>query len=320
MIRSLVIIAAVALVAWLVGSQLPPRSYEVRVLCLILLAASMAQCWNIIGGLANQISLGHGAFFGIGAYASTVLQISFGLTPWLGALVGMAGAILAALLLSLPTMRLKGPYFALATLAFAEACRVVANALSITGGPQGLSVPFLGNSWSMLQFRAPGSYLPIFIGLFVVTSLAFALLANGRMGYLLRALRENEDAAEVAGVDTLRTKLAGSLVSAALTALCGTAFAQFNFFIDPDSVFSASSISIRMALIAIVGGVGTLIGPILGALAVVPLEEFLSATLSQYIGGIAPFTFGVVLIAVVLLRPRGLASLPWLRLAEGGSR
>lgn len=318
MIRSLLIIAGVAIAAWLVGMQLPPRSYHVRVLCLILLAASMAQCWNIVGGLANQISLGHGAFFGIGAYASTVLQISFGLTPWIGALAGIGLAMAAALLLSLPTMRLKGPYFALATLAFSEACRIVATAATVTGGPQGLSVPFLGNSWTMLQFRAPGAYVPVFIGLFVITSIAFALLANGRLGYQLRALRENEDAAEVAGVDTLRTKLIGSLVSAALTALCGTAFAQFTFFIDPDTVFSASAISIRMALIAIVGGVGTLIGPLLGALAVVPLEEVLSATLSQYVGGIAPFTFGVVLIAVVLLRPRGLASLPGLRRAEGG--
>ncbi|MEP9350410.1 branched-chain amino acid ABC transporter permease [Xanthobacter sp. KR7-225] len=318
MIRALIIIAGVSLAAWIVGSQLPARSYEVRVLCLILLAASMAQSWNIIGGLANQISLGHGAFFGIGAYASTILQLSYGLSPWLGALAGMAAAMLAALLLSLPTMRLKGPYFALATLAFAEACRVVANALPMTGGPQGVSVPFLGDSWAMLQFRAPGTYLPVFIGLFALTSLVFALLANGRIGYQLRALRENEDAAEVAGVATLRTKLIGSLASAALTALCGTLFAQFTFFIDPDSVFSVSAISIRMALIAIVGGVGTLIGPILGALAIVPLEEVLSATLSQYIGGIAPFTFGLVLIAIVLLRPRGLASLPGLRLAEGG--
>ena len=138
------------------------------------------------------------------------------------------------------------------------------------------------------------------------------------MGYLLRAVREDEDAAEVAGVDTLRTKLAGSLLSAALTALCGTAFAQFTFFIDPDTVFSPSAISIRMALIAIVGGVGTLIGPVLGALVIVPLEEVLSATLSQYVGGIAPFTFGLVLIAVVLVRPRGFASLPGLRLVEGG--
>jgi branched-chain amino acid transport system permease protein len=315
--RALLLLAGIAVVAWLVGSQLNPRGYEVRVLCLVLLAASMAQSWNIVGGLANQLSLGHGAFFGIGAYTATVLQISAGVSPWPGALAGMALAMIAALVLSLPTMRLKGPYFALATLAFAEACRVVANAAGITGGPQGLSVPFVGNSWWMLQFRTPGSYLPVFIGLFVVTSLAFALLANGRWGYLLRALRENEDAAEVAGVDTLRTKLVGSLISAALTALCGTAFAQFNFFIDPDTVFSPSGVSIRMALLAIVGGIGTLIGPILGALAIVPLEEVLSATLSQYLGGIAPFTFGVVLIAVVLLRPRGLASLPGLRLLEG---
>ncbi len=308
--RSLLLIAGVAVVALALGFTLQPRGYAVRVVCLILLAASLGQCWNIVGGLANQLSLGHAAFFGIGAYTSTMLQINYGISPWAGMVFGMALAALVSVLLSMPTMRLKGPYFSLATLAFAEACRIVAtSATGLTGGPQGVSVPFVGNSWAMMQFRGAGPYVPIFTAFLVIVSLVFAFLAHGRMGYLLRAIRENEEAAEVAGVNTLGVKLAGAAISAALTAACGTLFAQFTFFIDPDIVFNATSISIRAALIAIVGGVGLLGGPIVGGVIVVLLEEFLNATLSNHAAGIAPLIFGIVLIAIVLWRPKGLVSL-----------
>ncbi len=308
--RSLVLIAAVALVALALGFTFQPRGYAVRVVCLILLAVSLGQCWNIVGGLANQLSLGHAAFFGIGAYASTMLQINYGMTPWAGMFFGMVLAALVSVLLAIPTMRLKGPYFSLATLAFAEACRIVAtSATGLTGGPQGVSVPFVGNSWWMMQFRGAGPYVPIFTGFLVIVSLVFAFLSHGRIGYLLRAIRENEDAAEVAGVNTLGVKLAGAAISAALTAACGTLFAQFTFFIDPDIVFNATSVSIRAALIAIVGGVGVLGGPIVGGVIVVLLEELLNGSLSNRAAGIAPLIFGIVLIAIVLWRPQGLVSL-----------
>lgn len=310
MIRPIILIAAVAIIALAFGLVLDPRGYAVRVVCLILLAASLGQCWNIVGGLANQISLGHAAFFGIGAYTSTMLQINYGLSPWIGLPIGMLLAAIIGVLISLPTMRLKGSYFSLATLAFGEACRIVATAAtSLTGGPQGVSVPFVGNSWAMMQFRGAGGYVPIFVGLFVVISVTFMVLAHGRLGYMLRAIRENEDAAEVAGINTLGVRLAGAAISAALTAATGTLFAQFTFFIDPDIVFSMSSISIRAALIAILGGVGTLAGPIIGALIIVPLEEFLSAYLSSKAAGIAPLIFGFILIGIVIWRPTGLVSL-----------
>ncbi len=310
MIRSLILITVVTCAALTLGAVLEPRGYAVRVVCLILLAASLGQCWNIVGGLANQISLGHAAFFGIGAYTSTMLQINYGLSPWIGMPLGMLLAALVGVLISIPTMRLKGSYFSLATLAFGEACRIIATAAtSLTGGPQGVSVPFAGNSWTMLQFRGAAGYVPVFAGLFVVVSVSFMLLAHGRLGYMLRAIRENEDAAEVAGINTLGVRLTGAAISAALTAAAGTLFAQFTFFIDPDIVFNAVSISIRAALIAILGGVGTLAGPIIGALIIVPLEEVLSAYLSNKAAGVAPLIFGFILIGIVVWRPSGLASL-----------
>ncbi|MCA1326062.1 branched-chain amino acid ABC transporter permease [Herbaspirillum sp. alder98] len=304
----LIVLCGVACVA--AGALLQPTGYAVRVLCLVLMAASLGQCWNIVGGLANQVSLGHAAFFGIGAYASTLLQIRWGISPWIGMPVGMLLASIAAWVIALPTMRLKGPYFALATLAFGEACHIVAVSFpQLTGGPQGVSIPFIGDSWRMLQFRGAGGYVPVLAGFFVLVCGVYQCMASGRMGYYLRAIRENEEAAEMSGVNTLRVKLIGGVVSASLTALAGSLFAQFTAFFDPDSVFSVAGISIRAALIAIVGGVGSLWGPVIGAVFVVLIEELLNAGFSNQAAGVAPFIFGVVLIVVVLARPQGLASL-----------
>ncbi|ETR78075.1 ABC transporter permease [Afipia sp. P52-10] len=314
MIRSLLVISIFAAAALVAGAVLDPRGYIVRVVCLMLLAASLGQCWNIVGGLANQISLGHAAFFGIGAYTTTILQIRYGISPWIGLFLGAAIAGLVGFLISIPTMRLKGSYFALATLAFGEACRIFATAAAgLTGGPQGISVPFVGNSWAMMQFRGAGPYVPILVGLFILISVIFVVLSNGKLGYLLRATRESEDAAEVAGVNTLGVKLAGSTISAALTAVVGTMFVQFNFFIDPDIVFNPTSVSIRAALITIVGGVGILTGPIFGAIAIVTMEEVLSAYLSNQAAGVAPLIFGGLLIAIVLWKPAGLSAISFSR-------
>ncbi|GGF69773.1 amino acid ABC transporter permease [Azorhizobium oxalatiphilum] len=284
-----------------------PRGHLLRVAAMALLFAAMAQSWNIVGGLANQVSLGHAAFFGLGAYTSTLLFLRFGISPWIGMFAGAALAAFAAALLSFPTFRLKGHYFALATLAFAEVLRVIANSwASVTGGPVGLSIPFLGTKPELFAFRAVSSYYWIILALLVIVCLAFRLLARGAIGYRLRAVRENENAAEVAGVDTFRVKLTASIISAAFTALCGTVFAQFTFFFDPDSIFALSGISVRMAMIAIVGGLGTLGGPIIGALFLIPLEEVANAYLSSAAAGLSQFVFGAILVAAILIQPRGL--------------
>jgi len=283
-----------------------PRGHLLRVAAMVLLFAAMAQSWNIVGGLANQISLGHAAFFGLGAYTSTLLFLKLGVSPWIGMFVGAGVASAAAALLSIPTFRLKGHYFALATLAFAEVLRVIANSwASLTGGPVGLSIPFMGTQPAYFAFRAVSSYYWAILGLLVFVCLVFHLLARGAIGYRLRAVRENENAAEVAGVDTFRVKLTASVISAALTAMCGTVFAQFTFFFDPDSIFSLAGISVRMAMIAIVGGLGTLGGPLIGALFLIPLEEVANAYLSSKAAGLSQLVFGLILIAAILIQPRG---------------
>ncbi|MEW6641936.1 MAG: branched-chain amino acid ABC transporter permease [Pseudomonadota bacterium] len=283
-----------------------PRGYAIRILCLALLFGAMAQSWNIVAGLANQVSLGHAAFFGIGAYTSTLLLIHFGLSPWLGMIAGALLGAVAALLISLPTMRLRGHYFALATLAFGEVMRVIANSWGgLTGGPVGLSVPFAPPSLAMLQFKETRPYYWLMLAALVIVTVIFLVIRRSRLGYRLRAIKENADAAEAIGVDTTRTKIIAAVISGMLTACLGTLYAQFQFFFDPDTVFGVASISVRMAMIAIVGGVGTAAGPILGAFFVIPLEEFANQIFSAEAAGLSQLVFGVLLILVILVEPRG---------------
>lgn len=311
MSRPLVLGAVVAVLAALcLPLGLDPQGYAIRVATLVALFGAMAQSWNVVGGLANQMSLGHAAFFGIGAYTSTLLLIHAGLSPWLGLLAGGVLGGLAAALISLPTMRLSGHYFALATLAFGEVMRVVANSWAgLTGGPVGISVPFAPDSLWLFNFRStlPHYYIAL-VTLCLVTAI-FVAIRKSALGYRLRAVRENIDAAEVVGVNTAGTKLVAAVVSGALMAMTGTLYAQLNFFFDPDTVFGAAPISIRVALIAIVGGVGTAIGPIIGALVIIPLEEAANLFLSSQVAGLSGFAYGLVLIAVILVQPHGLAAL-----------
>ena len=306
---------SLAVVAVTVMSLLPltldPQGYEIRILCIAMLFAALGQAWNIVGGLANQISLGHAAYFGIGAYTSTILLRLFSLSPWLGGILGMVLAVLFALLLSVPTVRLKGHYFALATLGAGEAMRVIANSwTSVTGGPVGISVPYSRESslW-MMQFPTvlPNYYL--FLIALVIICLVFWKIQTGALGFRLRAIKENEQAAEVIGVDTYRAKLIASTVSAAITAFMGTLYAQFQFFFDPDTVFGVATISVKMALIAILGGVGTLLGPLLGAAFIIPMEEFANSYFGSSVAGLSQFAYGVILVVIILINPRGLVAL-----------
>ncbi len=305
-----IVIAILILIAAAVPQFMNPNGYWIRVFTFTLLFAAMAQAWNLIGGLANQLSLGHAAFFGIGAYTSTILLINFGISPWIGMFAGGALGGLAALVIAIPTMRLQGHYFALATLAFGEVARVIANVwTSLTGGPVGLSVPFMPPSFAAYSFKQllPHAYIAL-IALIVVTAL-FEIIRRSAMGYRLRAIRENAAAAEVIGIDTTKVKLQTAVISGALMAMLGTIFAQVAVFFDPDTAFSAVSISIRVALIAIIGGVGTAAGPILGAFFIVPVEELMNDLFSAAAAGLSQVIFGVILIVVILWRPRGFVTI-----------
>ena len=308
--RQKIAVGIVIAAAALLPLMLDPRGYWIRVLAITLLFAAMAQAWNIVGGLANQISLGHAAFFGIGAYTSTVLLLKFGISPWLGMLVGGVLGGLAAFIVAIPTMRLQGHYFALATLAFGEVMRVIANVwTTLTGGPGGLSVPFSAPSFWDYSFKLLRPHAYIALAALIVVTAIFEIIRRSAMGYRLRAIRQNQSAAEVIGVDTTRVKLQAAVISGALMAMLGTLYAQIAVFFDPDTVFGIAGISIRIALIAIIGGVGTAAGPILGAFFIIPLEETMNGLLSSRAAGLSQLVFGIILIAVILWRPRGFITL-----------
>jgi branched-chain amino acid transport system permease protein len=290
--RRWMIVAAALVVACLLPLLLDPQGYWIRVLTFTFLFAAMAQAWNIIGGLANQTSLGHAAFFGIGAYTSTVLLMKFGISPWIGMFAAAALGGLAAFVIAIPTMRLQGHYFALATLAFGEVLRVIANVwTSVTGGSSGISVPFSPPSLANYSFKLLRPHAYIALAALVIVTVIFEVIRRGAMGYRLRAIKENPSAAEVIGIDTTKVKL------------------QVAVFFDPDTVFSAASISIRVALIAILGGIGTAVGPIFGALFIIPLEELMNDWFSASVAGLSQLIFGIILIVVILWRPRGFVTL-----------
>ena len=313
-ISRVIVVAGILFVALCLPLGLDPQGYAIRVLTLIFLFAAMAQSWNIVGGLANQMSLGHAAFFGIGAYTSTLLLIRMGLSPWLGMCAAALLGGMAAALLSLPTMRLSGHYFALATLAFGEVMRVIANTwASVTGGPGGISVPFGQDSWWMLNFKSTRPHYYLTLAALLAVTAVFVAIQRSAFGYRLRAIRENIAAAEVVGVDSARTKILAATISGALIAALGTLYAQLTFFFDPDTVFGLGPVSIRVALIAILGGAGVAIGPIIGALVIIPLEEGANFAFASQAAGLSGLIYGLLLVAVILVEPRGLVALVGLR-------
>jgi branched-chain amino acid transport system permease protein len=302
--RLLGVLALAALAA------LPPLlpKYGLEVLISILFFAYLGTCWNILGGYAGQFSFGHAAFFGLGAYTSTLLLLRLGLTPWLGMLAGGALAAAFGLFEGYLSFRygLRGPYFSLVTLAFAEMLRVVAVNWKAVGSSLGLVVP---SGSSPVQFLFAGK-LPYYYVILAMTLVALAitrLIERSRMGYALAAIRENEDAAEASGVNALATKLSAMAVSSFLTALGGTFYAQYFAYIDPSLTFGPA-ISIQGLLPAIVGGAGTVVGPLLGSFVLTPISELTRAVLRGRAGADV-MLYGLILILVISFLPNGLVGL-----------
>jgi branched-chain amino acid transport system permease protein len=279
--------------------------YHLDMLVQIYMWAAAATAWNILGGYAGQFSLGHAAFFGIGAYASSLLFLAFGLTPWLGMLAGAASAGLFALLIGYLSIRLRGPFFTLATIAMAEVLQISAvHWRGLTGGSEGLSLPFAAD---VANFTFDGRRPYAFVALgFLAFALAVCFaIERSRLGYYLVAIREEEDAARALGVPVLRVKLVAAVVSAALTALVGTYYAQYVLWIEPAHTFSLD-VSVQLALMVIIGGLGTLLGPAIGAALMIPLNMFLRAWLGASVSGLYLVFYGLVLVLVVLFAPQGL--------------
>lgn len=283
--------------------------YIQNVMVLTLMYAALAQSWNILGGYCGQISLGHGLYFGIGAYVSTLLFVRAGVSPWLGMVAGgaIAGSLAAAMGYFL--FRLSGHYFTIATFVVAEVGFLLALNWEWAGGALGIQIPFDGDSWATLQFaRDKMPYILTALGLALTAWVATLALAGSRWGFWWRAIKDNPEAAESLGVEVFGSKVAAAAISAFFTAVCGSFYAQFVSYIDPESVMSFH-FSLLIALPAVLGGIGTLWGPVLGAVVLIPLSELTRSYLGGSGNGTDLIIYGALILLISLLRPQGLVSL-----------
>jgi len=300
------VVLAVAALAFPAVFQLPyHRDLAIR----ILLYAMMAQAWNILAGYCGQVSLGHAVFFGTGAYTSSALQMHWGVNPWIGLVAGVVVAVALSQGIGHPCFRLRGHYFAIATIAIGEIIHTLAINWEFIGGARGLTLPIKKDS--LLAFQFSGTkfiYYYIILALMVCCFLVTWHIERSRIGYYLKAIREDTDAAQSVGVPVATYKLIAMAISAAFVAMGGTFYAQYTLYIDPDSVFPLS-LSILACLLAVVGGVGTLWGPLVGTALMIPLSEFTRIKFGGTGSGVDLIIYGGLLTAVAVFQPTGLVGL-----------
>lgn len=281
--------------------------YGLRIATLVVVYATMSLGWNLLGGYANQISLGHAVFFAMGAYTTAILQLRFGISPWIGLFVGVLLSVALAALIGIPTFLLSGHYFALATLALLQVGFILFTYFGgVTGGAPGLSIPITGSNPAMFQFTLPIYYFYIAAVILLLTLFVSRTVLYSKLGYRLRAIKENPLAARLAGVNLFRAKLSALMISAAIVSVTGTFYIEYIEFIDPGSAFSFD-VSVNMALFAIIGGVNSWWGAVLGAAILVPLGEALRIQLTGQLAPLGQLSYGLLLIVMILVRPRGLA-------------
>jgi len=297
------LVVVVALLPLFVSS-----GFAINFVIMVLYATLLGQAWNILGGFGGQFSFGHAVFFGTGAYAMSVLQVKFGLNAWLAlpcavVLGGLVGTGIGALSFR---YGLKGSYFSLVTLAFAEVFRILANTFDFTGAGVGLQLP-LKESAADLQFATKTGYLYAVLALAAISMLIAWWLRNSRYGAWLTAVRDNEDSAAALGVNAFRIKLIAISISGALMASGGAFYVQMYRYIDPHIAYG-SSISVEALLAAIIGGMGTIFGPLLGAVVLHALSE-LTRNYIPDAPGVSLIIYGALLVLIIMFMPRGIAGL-----------
>ena len=296
--------------------------FWVNILITTYLFAGLAVSWNIIGGFGGQFSLGHGVFFAIGAYMTARLYLGWGISPWIGMIPGALICATVGPLVFWPTFRLKGSFFAIATLAFNEVGLVMANYLeSVTGGPRGLQIPFKAGLGNMI-FADQRIWALVMFGFMAICVAIAVFLMRSRLGYYLLAVREDEEAAHAAGIDVTRVKLYGTALSAALASIGGSLFCMYVRTIDPPTLFSLADIGVKFALIALIGGISTISGPVLGAFLIIPAESYLRAVLGGGLPGMHLVVLGGVMLLAALFMRKGVAGAldaVWRRFARSRS-
>jgi len=302
------VMPGVILLAVLAAAPLVASNTLLNFLLSSLIIALAAQGWNLLGGYAGQLSFGHAAFFGTGAYVTAILQLRYGVNAWAGLAAGIGLGALVGWIIGYLSFRarLRGSYFALVTLAFAEVLRILANGADFTGGAAGLLVRMAPGAEN-LQFPSRAAFVWLLLACVLGVLLLTAWIARGRFGAQLVAVRENEDAAQALGVDVLRTKLRAIALSGAITAAAGCLYVQNFLYLDATIAYG-TWISVEVLIACILGGSGTILGPAIGALALHGVGELVKVALGHVMGplpGIDLMLFGALLILGVAFLPQG---------------
>jgi len=282
--------------------------FQQRLGALVLLYAIAASAWNIVGGYAGQVSVGHVVFFGCGAYAAMGSYAKFGLSPLFGIPGGIVLAVGLAAIIGVPTLRLSGHYFSMATIAVAETVRLIVTNTEWLGAAVGLSGPTVPRNIFDLSFLSSLPYYYLFLAILVITLLVTWWMTNSRMGFYLRAIKDSERAARSLGAPAARTKLYAYMLSAALTSVAGALYAMMFGFVDPESGLGIL-ISVKILIMAALGGAGLLFGPLVGAAILVPLEEISNSWLGGKGAGLTFVVYGAIIVLIARFQPGGLLSL-----------
>src|SRR6266511_1149373 len=296
----LLAVAILAILPWVAGS------YLITVMIFIFFYAYLGQAWNIVGGYAGQLSAGHAAFVGIGGYAASLLSVHAGLSPWIGMWIGGALAAVLGAVIGYLGFRfgLRGFYFVLLTVAFAEICRIVALNTDAVGGALGLYITYTGNPWQF-QFADSRIYYYVALALMLGATGIVTWIERSRFGAYLAAIREDENASEALGVNTFKYKMLAMVVSSFVTGVGGAFYAFSLFSLQPNAVFGIP-LSVEIIIRHIKGGAGTVLGPILGSFILTPLAEVSRSYFAQRgWAGAHLIVYGVLLVGVVLFLPRG---------------
>ena len=302
-------VAGLLVVALIASLPLMPfmNAYLLGVIVRVLIFIALGQSWNVIAGIGGQLSLGHGVFFGIGAYTTVLLFNNLNITPWIGVFAGIMISMMVAVIMGGATFRLRGVYFALATVAISLGFEKVGRHFSdVTGGDAGLAVRFLGNAPWAMQFRGAAAFLWISLAVVFAFYLLTRWLLTSKFGYELQATRDDEEAAAASGVNVYRTKLYGLVLSGAMTSIAGTLHVQSYLAIDPGTAFGLFQ-AIQIQLPSLIGGLGTALGPVIGGAIMVIFSEATNwGSTKLGLEGIDILVYGLLLLGIIIVAPAGL--------------
>ncbi len=302
--RNLAIVIGLLLLIFALIPTMVKSPYILNIFVLVFYMSTLSMAWNLLGGMTGQNSLGHAAYMGLGAYACCLLVVKTGANPWLAALFGMLVVGLVAGIVFYPCFILRGPYFTLVSIAFGESIRQIIINSEFFGRASGVGLPFGSDSWLNFRFTSKVPYYYVGLAMMIGVYLVMKKIDRSKMGFALKTIREDEDAAAAIGINPTRYKIMAVVISAMVAGLVGFFYASYIRYIDPELMIQAKST--ESVLPAVVGGAAYVEGPIVGGLIMIPLSEYLRANFSSILPGINMLMYAVVLLVVIRFRPTGI--------------